>query len=113
MYKNKKKFFLYIFILNNKLISLEQSNATINALDKKQRNFDKEIATWKQRVEEIQSELDASQRESRNYQTEVYKLRTSYEESIEQLEIVKRENKNLSGELKLDKSITCVNNYLY
>ena len=71
----------------------------MSALDKKQRNFDKEIATWKQRVEEIQSELDASQRESRNYQTEVYKLRTSYEESIEQLEIVKRENKNLSGEL--------------
>merc|ERR1719334_1329895 len=58
-----------------------------------------EIATWKQRVEEIQSELDASQRESRNYQTEVYKLRTSYEESIEQLEIVKRENKNLTDEI--------------
>merc|ERR1712202_62049 len=80
-------------------VDLERSNATINALDKKQRNFDKELATWKQRVEEIQSELDASQRESRNYQTEVYKLRTSYEESIEQLEIVKRENKNLTDEI--------------
>ena len=74
-----------------------QSNTTINALDKKQRNFDKEIATWKQRVEELQSEVDAAQRESRDYQTECYKVRTSYEESIEQLEITKRENKNLTG----------------
>jgi len=80
-------------------IDLERANTTINALDKKQRNFDKEIATWKQRVEEIQSELDEAQRESRNYQTEVYKLRTSYEESIEQLDIVKRENKNLIDEI--------------
>ena len=98
MFCDLNNFNLLNFQTYNNSIFFEQSNATINALDKKQRNFDKELATWKQRVEEIQSELDASQRESRNYQTEVYKLRTSYEESIEQLEIVKRENKNLTGE---------------
>merc|ERR1712042_211032 len=35
-------------------VDLERANTTINALDNKQRNFDKELATWKQRVEEIQ-----------------------------------------------------------
>ena len=74
-----------------------QANATISALDKKQRNFDKEIATWRQRVEELQAELDGAQREVRNYSTEIIKLKSSYEESIEQLEIIKRENKNLTG----------------
>ena len=74
-----------------------QANATISALDKKQRNFDKEIATWSQRVEELQAELEASQREVRTYSTEIYKLKASYEESIEQLDIIRRENKNLTG----------------
>lgn len=69
----------------------------IVALDKRQRDFDKEVASWKMRVEEIQAELDSSQRECRNYSTEIYKLRSSYEETIEHIEIVKRENKTLSG----------------
>uniref|UniRef100_H2Z1P7 Myosin motor domain-containing protein n=1 Tax=Ciona savignyi TaxID=51511 RepID=H2Z1P7_CIOSA len=78
------------------------ANATISALDKKQRNFDKEISMWTLKVEELQAELDASQRDCRNYQTEIYKIKVSYEESIEHLEIVKRENKNLTGELHGD-----------
>lgn len=82
-----------------KLEIVTQANATIAVLDKRQRDFDKEVASWKMRVEELQAELDASQRECRNYSTEIYKLRSSYEETIEHIEIVKRENKTLSGKL--------------
>lgn len=80
-------------------IDLERANATIAALDKRQRDFDKELAIWKQRVEELQADLDQSQRECRNYSTEIYKLRASYDECIEQIEIIRRENKVLTGKL--------------
>lgn len=76
---------------------LFKANSLANALEKKQKSFDKVVAEWKQRVDDLAAELDASQRECRNYSTEVFKLRTQYEESQEQYESVRRENKNLQG----------------
>ncbi|KAJ8251147.1 hypothetical protein GJAV_G00217820 [Gymnothorax javanicus] len=81
-------------------IDLEKSNAAAAALDKKQRVFDKMIAEWSQKCEELQLELDNSQKECRSYMTEIYKLKTSYEESLDQLEIVKKDNKTLTDEIK-------------
>lgn len=66
-------------------------------MDKKQRNFDRIIAEWKQKYEETQAELESSQKESRSLSTELFKLKNAYEESLENLETLKRENKNLQG----------------
>ncbi|XP_023687437.1 myosin-16-like [Paramormyrops kingsleyae] len=81
-------------------IDLEKSNAAAAALDKKQRTFDKMIAEWSQKCEELQLELENSQKECRSYMTEVYKLKTSYEESLDHLETVKKDNKTLTDEIK-------------
>ncbi|KAK7945439.1 hypothetical protein WMY93_001167 [Mugilogobius chulae] len=77
----------------------ERSNAAAAALDKKQRNFDKILAEWKQKYEESQSELESSQKEARSLSTELFKLKNSYEESLEHLDTMKRENKNLQEEI--------------
>nr|XP_006637180.1 PREDICTED: myosin-16 isoform X1 [Lepisosteus oculatus]XP_015215928.1 PREDICTED: myosin-16 isoform X1 [Lepisosteus oculatus]XP_015215929.1 PREDICTED: myosin-16 isoform X1 [Lepisosteus oculatus] len=81
-------------------IELEKSNAAVAALDKKQRTFDKMIAEWSQKCEELQLELDNSQKECRSYMTEVFKMKTAYEESLDHLETVKKENKTLHEEIK-------------
>ncbi|KAG9343013.1 hypothetical protein JZ751_015231 [Albula glossodonta] len=81
-------------------IDLEKSNAAAAALDKKQRIFDKTIAEWSQKCEELQLELDTSQKECRSYMTEIYKLKTAYEESLDHLETVKKDNKTLTEEIK-------------
>ncbi|KAI1884621.1 hypothetical protein AGOR_G00228270 [Albula goreensis] len=81
-------------------IDLEKSNAAAAALDKKQRMFDKTIAEWSQKCEELQLELDTSQKECRSYMTEIYKLKTAYEESLDHLETVKKDNKTLTEEIK-------------
>ncbi|GFV63845.1 myosin heavy chain, striated muscle [Trichonephila clavipes] len=86
--------------LEDMSIEVEKANSLANALEKKQKSFDKIVAEWKQRVDDLAAELDGSQRECRNYSTEVFKLRTQYEESQEQFESVKRENKNLQDEIK-------------
>lgn len=74
-----------------------QSNAACAALDKKQRAFDKMLAEWHQKCEELQLEVDSSQKECRMYMTENFKLKSAYEESLEHLESVKKENKTLQG----------------
>lgn len=72
--------------------------AAAAALDKKQRVFDKMLAEWQQKCEELQVEVDTSQKECRTYMTESFKIKTAYEESLEHLESVKKENKTLQGE---------------
>ncbi|XP_005992377.1 myosin-16 isoform X2 [Latimeria chalumnae] len=81
-------------------IDLEKANAAAAALDKKQRAFDKMLAEWHLKCEELQVELDSSQKECRIYMTENFKLKTIYEESLEHLESVKKENKTLQEEIK-------------
>lgn len=75
-----------------------QANAAAAALDKKQRVFDKMLAEWQQKCEELQVEVDSAQKECRMYMTESFKIKTAYEESLEHLESVKKENKTLQGE---------------
>ncbi|KAK6318995.1 hypothetical protein J4Q44_G00102060 [Coregonus suidteri] len=67
------------------VMDLESSNAAASALDKKQRNFDKVLAEWRQKYEECQCELESSQKESRNLSTELFKLKNSYEEALDHL----------------------------
>ncbi|XP_001511881.2 myosin-16 [Ornithorhynchus anatinus] len=81
-------------------IDLEKANAAAAALDKKQRVFDKMLAEWQQKCEELQVEVDSSQKECRMYMTENFKIKTAYEESLEHLESVKKENKTLQEEIK-------------
>lgn len=78
--------------------SLQANAAAAAALDKKQRVFDKMLAEWQQKCEELQVEVDTSQKECRTYMTESFKIKTAYEESLEHLESVKKENKTLQGE---------------
>ncbi|XP_059980805.1 myosin-16 [Lagenorhynchus albirostris] len=81
-------------------IDLEKANAAAAALDKKQRVFDKMLAEWQQKCEELQVEVDTSQKECRMYMTESFKIKTVYEECLEHLESVKKENKTLQEEIK-------------
>merc|ERR1711872_862391 len=73
--------------------------AAANA-DKKQKNFERVIAEWKLKVDDITRDVDASQLESRNYSAELFKAKAQYDESLEHLDVVRRENKQLSEEIK-------------
>lgn len=79
--------------LEDMSIEVERATALANTLEKKQKSFDKIVADWKHKVDDLAAELDASQKECRNYSTELFKLRAAYEESQEHYEAVKRENK--------------------
>uniref|UniRef100_A0A4X1U829 Myosin-16 n=1 Tax=Sus scrofa TaxID=9823 RepID=A0A4X1U829_PIG len=82
-------------------LDLEKANAAAAAaLDKKQRVFDKMLAEWQQKCEELQVEVDTSQKECHTYMTESFKIKTAYEEYLEHLESVKKENKTLQEEIK-------------
>uniref|UniRef100_A0A8W4FFN5 Myosin heavy chain 16 n=1 Tax=Sus scrofa TaxID=9823 RepID=A0A8W4FFN5_PIG len=80
--------------------SLQANAAAAAALDKKQRVFDKMLAEWQQKCEELQVEVDTSQKECHTYMTESFKIKTAYEEYLEHLESVKKENKTLQEEIK-------------
>ncbi|XP_044289202.1 myosin-16 [Varanus komodoensis] len=97
MEKNKQRLQMEVEDLT---LDLEKSNAACAALDKKQRAFDKMLAEWQQKCEELQLEVDNSQKECRMYMTENFKLKTAYEEALEHLESVKKENKTLQEEIK-------------
>merc|ERR1711909_207401 len=68
--------------------------------EKKQRNFEKVIAEWKLKVDDLSLDVSASQLESRNYSGELFKAKNLYDESLEHLDVVRKENKNLSDEIK-------------
>merc|ERR1719228_2283999 len=69
-------------------------------MEKKQRNFEKVIAEWKLKVDDLSRDVSASQLESRNYSGELFKAKNLYDESLEHLDVVRKENKNLSEEIK-------------
>ncbi|XP_043208693.1 myosin heavy chain, muscle-like isoform X11 [Amphibalanus amphitrite] len=81
-------------------VEVERAQQLAAQMEKKAKGFDKIIAEWKMKVDDVASELDASQRDCRNYSTELYRVRGAFDESNEQLEAVKRENKNLADEVK-------------
>merc|ERR1712179_80360 len=65
-----------------------------------QRNFEKVIAEWKLKVDDLGRDVDSSQLEARNYSAELFKAKAQYDESLEHLDVVRRENKQLSEEIK-------------
>merc|ERR1719431_1935337 len=78
----------------------ERAQGLAAAAEKKQRNFEKVIAEWKLKVDDLGRDVDASQLESRHYAAELFKAKNLYDESLEHLDVVRKENKNLSDEIK-------------
>merc|ERR1712121_416320 len=68
--------------------------------EKKQKNFDKIVAEWKIKVDDLALEYDNSQKEVRNYSTELFRIKACYEENLASFDSVKHENKNLGDEVK-------------
>ena len=95
-----------------------RSQALANQAEKRQRNFDKVIDEWKQKVADLQADLDRSNADGRASAAEVYKLKTQIDETHENIEALRRENKNLSGtyhavartstEVEKTSNITCL-----
>ncbi|XP_041473499.1 myosin-16 isoform X2 [Lytechinus variegatus] len=81
-------------------LDLERANQLCAQLEKKQRNFDKDLAVWKEKCESLAVELDMSQREARTYSTELFKVKNQYEESLEVISNVRRDNKSLQDEIQ-------------
>merc|ERR1719187_723359 len=68
--------------------------------DKKHLQFERVIAEWKLKVDDLTRDVDASQLEARNYSAELFKAKNQYDESLTHLDVVRRENKGLSDEIK-------------
>jgi len=81
-------------------VETEKAQGMAQMAEKKQRQFDKMVAEWKLKVDDLSAELDASQKECRNYSTELFRIKAAYEENLEQLDSVRRENKTLADEIK-------------
>ncbi|KAF3813573.1 hypothetical protein GH733_018726 [Mirounga leonina] len=81
------------------MLDSELTNTARAILDRKQRDFDKVLAEWKQKLDESQAELEAAQKGSRSLSTEIFKMQNAYEEVVDQLETLRRENKNLQEEI--------------
>jgi myosin protein heavy chain len=83
--------------LEDLMIDVERANTTANNLEKKQRNFDKTVAEWQHKCNDMSAELENTHRESRGYSTEIFKLKSVIEENHDVVNALRRENKNLSG----------------
>ncbi|CAK7318384.1 MYH13 [Vulpes lagopus] len=81
------------------MLDLERTSTARAILDRKQRDLDKVLAEWKQKLDESQAELEAAQKGSRSLSTEIFKMQNAYEEVVDQLETLRRENKNLQEEI--------------
>ncbi|XP_004398675.1 PREDICTED: myosin-13 [Odobenus rosmarus divergens] len=81
------------------MLDLERTNTARAILDRKQRDSDKVLAEWKQKLDESQAELEAAQKGSRLLSPEIFKMQNAYEEVVDQLETLRRENKNLQEEI--------------
>lgn len=55
------------------------------ALEKKERSFDKTVADWHRKHDDLNAELDASQRETRQLGTEAFKLKNMNDEIADQV----------------------------
>merc|ERR1712106_6219 len=78
----------------------ERAQALAAAAEKKQRNFEKVIAEWKMKTDDLSRDCDSVQLESRTYSGELFKAKAQYDESLEHLDVIRRENKGLSEEIK-------------
>merc|ERR1712106_13779 len=78
----------------------ERAQALAAAAEKKQRNFEKVIAEWKMKTDDLSRDCDSVQLESRTYSGELFKAKAQYDQSLEHLDVIRRENKGLSDEIK-------------
>lgn len=65
--------------------------------EKRQKQFDKLIDEWKQKVSDLQTQLESAQKEARSSAAEAYKYKSQLEETTGVIDGLKREVKNLSG----------------
>ncbi|VDM65006.1 unnamed protein product [Strongylus vulgaris] len=86
--------------LDDAQVDVERANAFANALEKKQKGFDKIIDEWRKKTDDLSAELDSAQRDARNTATELFKAKNVQEELHEVVEGLRRENKSLSQEIK-------------
>ncbi|CAL4116517.1 unnamed protein product [Meganyctiphanes norvegica] len=80
-------------------IECERASNLASTAEFRQRNFDKILAEWRLKVDDLTSELDASQKECQNYSSELFRVKSCHEEHIDQINAIKNENKNLSDEI--------------
>ena len=82
------------------LIDVEQANANALNMEKKQNQFEKLIAEWKQKCEDFSLELEASRKDSRQVVSDLVKLKLQYEEANETIDTLRKENNNLADVIK-------------
>lgn len=94
--------FIRIAVLRNGLNNFRfQANANANNLEKKQRAFDKTVAEWQAKYNDLQVELENAQKEARGYSAELFRVKAQLEEAHDTAEALRRENKNLAGEFHM------------
>lgn len=81
-------------------VAVERAQTMASAAEKKQRNFDRIMAEWKMKVDDLGGELDISQKECRRQATENYRLNAMHEEDMEAMDLLRRDNKNLSDDIR-------------
>lgn len=81
-------------------VAVERAQTMASAAEKKQRNFDRILAEWKMKVDDLGAEFDMSQKECRRLANENYRLSAMYEENMELMDSLRRDNKNLNDEIK-------------
>ena len=79
---------------------LDQAQILNSSLEKKEKQFDRIVGEWKDKVDSIGIHLDNSQKETRDASSELFRVKSVYDEAVLQLDEVRRENKNLSHEIK-------------
>merc|ERR1712080_338674 len=80
--------------------NLDQPQIMNNTMEKRAKQFDRVIADWKRKVDNLSMDLDNCQKDCRNASSELFRVKSAYEESVLQLDEVRRENKALSNEIK-------------
>ena len=78
---------------------LEKANASGSGLEKKQRNFDKQLLEAKQKQGDLQVELDTALKDARNASNELFKYRTASYEIGDNLDNVLKKNKSFQEEI--------------
>ncbi len=78
----------------------ERFNTNASILEKRARGFDKVIAEWRAKCDDLSSETEASEAECRNASSEFFRVKSAQDEMQEQLDTVRRENKNLAEEIR-------------
>lgn len=91
-YRVKKK--LLNVKIDTFLLKLKAAN---EQNEKRQKQFDRLIDEWKQKVSDQQTQLESVQKEARANAAEAYKYKSQLEETGGVIDGLRREIKNLSG----------------